>query len=404
MKQIRPKKYHLCTGFLLILFGCFMGYHIAELHERRHFEYRELSDFLASHGSGAVFNMEQCNTSAIRASAGLLAVPSTNRSIASAQYTFNKSDSVENFVLNRTTPVVETSQLISSDQIQHVYSSGELLKCKHLWKKDGKSNWFDENFNSSLKPIWSTDNIDLSTEAFSWWNKLQKEEPYPDVLALVKKLAVSNDPFLNDKPKGCIRCAVVGNSGNLKQSGYGKIIDSHNLVIRMNQCPVNGFEKDVGSKTTHYIAYPQSFRQEDLRNASLVLAAFSAQDMRWLRDGLAGKKDKNIKPVKVDRKKVFLFNPELMWHIKHQWGIGEGKWPSTGIISAFFALQICDEVNIFGFGANRMGYWDHYFENNDGKANSEFQKTHVHDSDAESQLLKKFSDDGKIVFYRGART
>ncbi|KAJ8041647.1 CMP-N-acetylneuraminate-beta-galactosamide-alpha-2,3-sialyltransferase 2 [Holothuria leucospilota] len=170
MKQIRPKKYHLCTGFLLILFGCFMGYHIAELHERRHFEYRELSDFLASHGSGAVFNMEQCNTSAIRASAGLLAVPSTNRSTASAQYTFNKSDSVENFVLNRTTPVVETSQLISSDQIQHVYSSGELLKCKHLWKKDGKSNWFDENFNSSLKPIWSTDNIDLSTEAFSWWN------------------------------------------------------------------------------------------------------------------------------------------------------------------------------------------------------------------------------------------
>lgn len=33
-------------------------------------------------------------------------------------------------------------------------------------------------------------------------------------------------------PDRCRRCAVVGNSGKLRQSGNGKLIDSHNSIIR----------------------------------------------------------------------------------------------------------------------------------------------------------------------------
>lgn len=37
-----------------------------------------------------------------------------------------------------------------------------------------------------------------------------------------------------------------------------QIIDEHEVVIRINKAPTVGFEKDVGSKTTHRFMYPES--------------------------------------------------------------------------------------------------------------------------------------------------
>lgn len=58
-------------------------------------------------------------------------------------------------------------------------------------------------------------------------------------------------------------CAVVGNSGSLLEHELGEEIDSHPIVIRLNDAPVKGFEKHVGSKfgfrfgwnvsVTHYL-------------------------------------------------------------------------------------------------------------------------------------------------------
>ena len=47
-----------------------------------------------------------------------------------------------------------------------------------------------------------------------------------------------------------ISCAVIGNSPILLGSHYGEEIDSCDEVIRCNDAPIRGLEKDVGSKTT----------------------------------------------------------------------------------------------------------------------------------------------------------
>ncbi|CAN1153174.1 Beta-1,6-galactosyltransferase GALT29A, partial [Linum perenne] len=44
-------------------------------------------------------------------------------------------------------------------------------------------------------------------------------------------------------------CAVVGNSGILLQTEYGKLIDSHEMVIQLNKTNTEKFENNVGSKT-----------------------------------------------------------------------------------------------------------------------------------------------------------
>ena len=45
-------------------------------------------------------------------------------------------------------------------------------------------------------------------------------------------------------------CAVVGGSGILKQHPRGGEIDQHEAILRVNNCPVGGFEDLVGSRTS----------------------------------------------------------------------------------------------------------------------------------------------------------
>jgi hypothetical protein len=48
-------------------------------------------------------------------------------------------------------------------------------------------------------------------------------------------------------------CALVGNSGSLLRRKYGSTIDKHDQVFRINQAPVVGHERAVGSRTTHRV-------------------------------------------------------------------------------------------------------------------------------------------------------
>jgi hypothetical protein len=45
----------------------------------------------------------------------------------------------------------------------------------------------------------------------------------------------------------------VGNSGSLLRRKYGSVIDKHDQVLRINQAPVVGHERAVGSRTSHRV-------------------------------------------------------------------------------------------------------------------------------------------------------
>lgn len=53
-----------------------------------------------------------------------------------------------------------------------------------------------------------------------------------EVLSKLFQIVPGEDPYRSRDPRRCRRCAVVGNSGNLRGSGYGPEIDGHDFVMR----------------------------------------------------------------------------------------------------------------------------------------------------------------------------
>ncbi|XP_037549504.1 CMP-N-acetylneuraminate-beta-galactosamide-alpha-2,3-sialyltransferase 1-like [Nematolebias whitei] len=167
-----------------------------------------------------------------------------------------------------------------SDQLQ-VYNQ-KPCSCDKCLSED--KTFLFHHASHSVEPF-LTANSKLSEEDYMWWKHLQGERQNFNVFkATVKDLfqIFPAKPHL-EKPSSdqCRTCAVVGNSVNLRRSHYGPLIDSQDVVIRINHGKVKGYEKDVGSRTTHRVMYPESATQID-STTHLVLFPFKMQDLQWL--------------------------------------------------------------------------------------------------------------------------
>uniref|UniRef100_A0A3B1IND1 ST3 beta-galactoside alpha-2,3-sialyltransferase 1 n=1 Tax=Astyanax mexicanus TaxID=7994 RepID=A0A3B1IND1_ASTMX len=202
--------------------------------------------------------------------------------------------------------------------------------------------------------------------------------------ALVETLFMlfpDEEPYSDSGPDRCRLCALVGNSGNLEGSHYGPLIDAHDFVIRMNTGPTKGYEKDVGSKTTHRAIYPESAVDMD-NSTHLVLVPFKVLDL--ISANLA------FKTVLCFffcclLLKVMILHPEFITYVYTKWLQKQGKYPSTGFLMLVFSLHICDQVNVFGFGARKDGSWHHYFDKRYGI----FHNTPEHKGSVEFDIIEE---------------
>ncbi|TCP39817.1 glycosyltransferase family 29 protein [Rhodovulum marinum] len=66
------------------------------------------------------------------------------------------------------------------------------------------------------------------------------------------------------------KVAVIGNAPTLEGSGLGAWIDSHDIVVRFNDCRVTGYEKDVGARTEILVCNPYAETRPDRRVGDAV--------------------------------------------------------------------------------------------------------------------------------------
>ncbi|XP_023200753.1 CMP-N-acetylneuraminate-beta-galactosamide-alpha-2,3-sialyltransferase 1-like [Xiphophorus maculatus] len=270
-------------------------------------------------------------------------------------------------------------------------------RCEKCFSKENV--FLNQHLNRSIEPFLSATTI-LSGDEYDWWRRLQSNrQNFSYFKATLDKLfkIISPSPVL-EKPQteGCRTCAVVGNSVNLKGSRYGPLIDFQDIVIRINRAPTKGFEEDVGARTTHRVMYPESGSTLD-NSTHLIMFLFKIRDLEWLlRSFPTGTSGKRVKS-RANKNLVMVLNPAFMKYVHQTWLGKKGRYPSTGFMTLISALHICDEVHVFGFGADSNGSWSHYWQS----AKSKKFKTGPHPGKQEYAAINKLADENTIYFYIG---
>ncbi|XP_014033226.1 CMP-N-acetylneuraminate-beta-galactosamide-alpha-2,3-sialyltransferase 1 [Salmo salar] len=285
------------------------------------------------------------------------------------------------------------------------FSKGQ-CGCRQCMTELEDDPWFTERFNLSVHPLMSRRNSLLTDDTYRWWQWLQAEQEPANFSEVVEKLfqvIPDADLYMDAGPERCRTCAVVGNSGNLKGSHYGALIDSSDVIIRMNMAPTSGYEEDVGSRTTHHVMYPESAIDLD-NTTSLLLIPFKTLDLQWITSALTTGSIKHTyipvqSRIKANKNRVLIYSPTFFKYVYDAWLESHGRYPSTGFLSLLFSIHICDKVSVYGFGADQYGNWHHYWEeNHQGGA---FRHTGVHDADYEYNVTLLLADKHKIKIFKG---
>ncbi|NXF85646.1 SIA4B sialyltransferase, partial [Eubucco bourcierii] len=266
------------------------------------------------------------------------------------------------------------------------------------------SAWFSARYDAAVEPLLTDTAHELPPDVVRWWLSLQGPPSGILLQDIIQKLFhVLQSPSSGVwDPSCCSTCAVVGNSGWLRGSGHGLQIDAHDCVLRMNRAKVAGFELDVGRRTTHHLLYPES--AVDLGpGVHLVLVPFKPLDLQWVASAfstgeLTHTYTRVKQFIKADRSKVMILSPTFLKYIQDRWTQHRGRYPSTGFTALLFALHSCQQVSVFGFGADSEGNWHHYWERNRWAGG--FRRTKVHDADAEFSIIQRLAAEGKIEFHK----
>ncbi|KAG8511911.1 Alpha-2,8-sialyltransferase 8E [Galemys pyrenaicus] len=178
------------------------------------------------------------------------------------------------------------------------------------------------------------------------------------------------------------KCAVVGNGGILKNSRCGREINSADFVFRCNLPPISEkYTMDVGVKTDVVTVNPsiiterfhklEKWRRPFYRvlqvyeNASVLLPAFYNT-----RNTDVSIRVKYVLDDFQSPQAVYYFHPQYLVNVSRYWlSLGvRAKRISTGLILVTAALELCEEVHLFGFWAfpmNPSGLYitHHYYDN-----------------------------------------
>ena len=216
-----------------------------------------------------------------------------------------------------------------------------------------------------------------------------------------EKLEEKYDKFLKDK-----KVVIVGPSKRIKGSGQGGVIDSYDIVVRVN-LGLNiqeNLKEDIGSRMDIlYSAMSRYYWDTRVFSKKSLSRLEKRYDIKWIVNTgirramiLRMAEDKMRSKTKMDLKLVSLKNIK---YIKRKL---KGK-PTAGIISIYDLLHYdISELYVTGFTfynimSSKHERKDYYYENYSPRYSESIGNVYKHDLKGEARLLYKMKKKDKRV-------
>ncbi|KAI3450703.1 hypothetical protein Pfo_007368 [Paulownia fortunei] len=236
---------------------------------------------------------------------------------------------------------------------------------------------------------------------------------YSDIMSdLVNEVKVLIDEYNGKKgSRGKYKsCAVVGNSGILLKSDYGKLIDSHEAVIRLNNARITSFERKVGAKTN--ISFVNSnilhlcARREGCfchpYGVNVPMIMYICQPAHFL-DYLVCNSSHKAPLIVTDPRFDVLCSRIVKYYSLKRFvdltGKDFGEWGpaheganfhySSGMQAVVLALGVCEKVSVFGFGKSKLAR-HHYHTNQNAELS-------LHDYEAEYDFYHDLMERPQVI-------
>lgn len=192
--------------------------------------------------------------------------------------------------------------------------------------------------------------------------------------------------------------AIIGSSGRLKKTSHGNLIDTYTDVIRFNRAPTNGYEKDVGSKTTlrivnnhvfdnidaskdGFTGQPQCFIR-DLRDSRILYIAHDLEPWQRRRE--------NTHEIN----ELFLFNWVTVDKLKDKYNYPTEFHMGLGLIIVLLCVEAGIKPHLFGFDTTEKEKTrNHYWEERPGAGP-------CHDVGAEQGIICKLMRNDKVEVFK----
>ncbi|XP_032890772.1 lactosylceramide alpha-2,3-sialyltransferase isoform X4 [Amblyraja radiata] len=241
-------------------------------------------------------------------------------------------------------------------------------KCRQSFVQQQMAILFPHKYDRDLHPFLARSSI-LRDDVFKYntpFGFKKHQNSFNHLIDLMPMVSLPEE--LERNP--CKRCIVLGSGGILRGLGLGRILDRFDVVIRLNNAPIQGFIQDVGNKTTIRMSYPEGAPKSPLDYDPYMLfvaVMYKAVDFSWLK-------------AMIKREQVNI--------------------PTLGVSAVVLATHLCDEVSLAGFGYNlsqpQMPL--HYYENvpmNAMKAQT------MHNVEKERSFLENLIKEGVVTDLSG---